>query len=242
MTTPSTGAISFDGIATLSNPGPGYQNGITENSARTRMSVSDIGSSPVSVIWAREVNLGSFDKNPSATAIELVPGKTYRLLISMSIDGNNWSGNYTLETRFNNTGLMITPNPDTGGFAGWAVLEDLPPERRGPLDTNGPLALPNLLAFAMGLNPLTATAVDLPRASPINTQSETVSFRYRRAKNAPGISLKPLVSADFISWQDVSGGDVAVLADDGEAELVELTLPNPAEGLLFLRLEAEEIP
>jgi internalin A len=43
-------------------------------------------------------------------------------------------------------------------------MTDLPPDRQGPLDTNGPLEIQNLLAYGLGVHPLYTTEEDLPQA------------------------------------------------------------------------------
>lgn len=53
--------------------------------------------------------------------------------------------------------------PNGSGFEDWAEANEIPADRRGFLDTNGPFALPNLAAYAYGVNPFTVAADDLPR-------------------------------------------------------------------------------
>lgn len=122
-------------------------------------------------------------------------------------------------------------------FNSWSVLPSLPSERRGPLHRNGPMNLQNLVAHAMGLNPLTATATDLPRIT--GMQSNTATFLFRRAKGLSGVALGvkgttnlatgPWSAADLINTSTT---------DRGDYESVEVTVPRPAGGKYFLRLEA----
>jgi len=130
----------------------------------------------------------------------------------------------------------------SAGFDNWTILDSLPADRRGAFDRRGPLQIQNLRAYAMGLNPLTATTADLPHVGGYDPEAETVTFRYRRATDTPGTTLKPVVSTDLDDWQDADTGSLTVLETHDVWEQVELTLPAPPGGRLFLRLEAQEAP
>ncbi|TVR55715.1 MAG: hypothetical protein EA425_00470 [Puniceicoccaceae bacterium] len=131
----------------------------------------------------------------------------------------------------------ITWTP-TGGFYAWPLLGALPADRRGPLDRNGPFDLTNLLAYALGLDPRSATAADLPRLHAPNPETGALTFRYRRASEAPGVVLTPLVSETLHDWQPADTANLIVVESHADWELVELTLPAPASGRLFLLLHA----
>ncbi len=129
--------------------------------------------------------------------------------------------------------------PDSG-FASWMVQAGLPGDRRGPADRNGPLDLPNLLAYALGVNPMTAQPSDLPTGS-LHDAGAQKQFRfiYRRSKTAIGIELRVVgvLSLEAADWQPVTATPVKVGdTPDGLAELWQVTIPMDAPQQ-FLRLE-----
>ncbi len=125
------------------------------------------------------------------------------------------------------------------GFAGWPILQSLPENRRGAEDRNGVLEWPNLLAYALGVDPLTATEADLPRIVGWDVQAGTLTMSYRRSKSARGVGLM-LVGAGRLgedSWsvlESVSEERV----DQGDYEWVQQTVAMPATGERYIRLKA----
>lgn len=126
----------------------------------------------------------------------------------------------------------------TGGFESWPVLTSLPADRRGPLDRNGPLRLPNLLSYAMALDPGATAAADLPALVSNDPAAGTASFRYRRSKDVDDTFLRPQLSEDLAFWTDADPIHLSVVASFDTFDLVELTHPVPAHGQLYFRLEA----
>jgi uncharacterized delta-60 repeat protein len=128
------------------------------------------------------------------------------------------------------------------GFANWSVLGSLPEGRRGPTDRNGPMNLPNLMAYAMGLDPLLATADDLPGIASVDTGAGTVTYEFRRSKSVTDVNLAVRGSTSLLpgSW-----GNVSVLhestTEHGDSERVVLVIAQPPGNRYFLRLEAEMI-
>jgi uncharacterized delta-60 repeat protein len=124
-----------------------------------------------------------------------------------------------------------------GTFGAWPVLADLPSNLRGPLHLNGPLQLPNLLAYAMDLHPLTATPGDLPAFVGFDPSSGLARFRYRRAKELVGTTLVPETSQEAGAWQPAEIRNLEVVHDGGAWETVVIQVP--ADRRLFFRLRAE---
>lgn len=129
----------------------------------------------------------------------------------------------------------------TSSYGSWPVLYTLPSDRRGALQRNGPLDLPNLLSYAMGINPLTATVLDQPRFSAYDAPGVAVKLRYRRAKNVPDVTLAPMVSTTMDRWQPAEILTSTIIDDSAEWELVEISVPAPSEGRLFFMLQAQFI-
>ncbi|TVR52380.1 MAG: hypothetical protein EA425_05040 [Puniceicoccaceae bacterium] len=126
----------------------------------------------------------------------------------------------------------------TGGFYDWPALATLTADRRGPADRNGPLALPNLLAYAKGLDPRTATTADLLHVHATDPEAGTVTFRYRRATEAAGVTLTPMASETLEDWQPADTATLTAVETHENWEWVELTLPVPHSGRLHLLLQA----
>ena len=108
---------------------------------------------------------------------------------------------------------------------------------RRAADRNGPFGVPNLVAYAFGLNPFTAQEQDLPSLTLRETGGlKTVAFTYRRSKTAVGIDLQVVGTATLPDgpWEPVNVtplriGDTA----DGEAELWEMGIPVDVPARFF---------
>lgn len=143
--------------------------------------------------------------------------------------------------------LMIT-FPAVGGttFAEWADASGLPEGQRGPLDRNGPLMVQNLLAYAMGLNPLTITKDDMPSIASPDLVIGTIHLIYRRAKNPGDATFTPMISTDLKSWSPANVITETILEegeeDEGESERVDATLEFTSGPAVFLTLAAKQIP
>ena len=137
--------------------------------------------------------------------------------------------------------LKITPPSSGIGFSAWvAANPNIPADRRGALDTNGPISLQNLMAYAMGVDPMAATTEDLPTVSSIDPKAGTMHFIYRRAKNLTDVTLTPRVSPDLQSWKD--GVVISeTLTDHGDYETVDALLSFSPGLMGFLKLAAESV-
>ena len=126
-----------------------------------------------------------------------------------------------------------------GGYSEWSILESLREDRRDPLDRNGPLELPNLLAYAMGLDPLTASVADLPALRSIDPASGTVIFTYRRSKSVSGFALEIIGSSSLQGevWNPATIRN-ETLQDFIDHEWVEAEVSVPSGDKYFLRLRA----
>lgn len=125
-----------------------------------------------------------------------------------------------------------------GGFENWAVIEELPEDRRAPTDRNGPLNWPNVLAYAMGVNPLTATREDMPHFQGVDSAEGVVYFRYLRAKNASGVELVIRGSTNLTDRIVPNVLSSTVIEDLGDNEWVEVSIEIPESSTYFLWIEA----
>lgn len=138
------------------------------------------------------------------------------------------------------TGTAVSPVIEVctvQGFDAWAAAMGLPVDQRGPTDRNGPLNLPNLLAYALGVNPLTALPEHLPTA-----QIESLGgvlhliYTYRASKTATGIEAT-VVSFDVLgsgNWVVAVGPTVEVGGTpDGQATIRQFRSPVSSSQRFF---------
>ena len=95
-----------------------------------------------------------------------------------------------------------------------------------------------MLSYGMGLNPLTATAADLPHLA--RSQGGPWKFVFRRAKGLSDVVLSVEGSGTLQSnsWSAPTILDQSV-TDHGTHESVEVSIQPPAGSRYFLRLKAE---
>jgi hypothetical protein len=124
--------------------------------------------------------------------------------------------------------------PGLLSLAEWVAASGIPAGQDGPDDRNGPLALANILAFMMGLDPYDAGAAELPFAYHL-PGTNLYSFTYYRDLKATGITVQILNSTDLNAWEPSVPSGVNVLWDDGNGhQLVEAIFENPSDRLFFM--------
>ena len=105
--------------------------------------------------------------------------------------------------------------------------------------------IPNLILYAMDLNPtLREPGKNLPAIEETSDES-TISFSYRRNKTATSIIFRPQSSGDLSNWIPINASDpnitITVLDPnvdgDGSAELIKVEMPRSPQH--FFRLHAE---
>ena len=123
---------------------------------------------------------------------------------------------------------------ESNGYESWALLDTLPANKRGAHDRNGPLQLPNLLCYGMGIDPLQATPSDLPSAVKFDPGAGRAFFRYRRSTVATGVSLHPWISTDLSSWSDapILGASLVETGDTWQVMEIEVEL-TPGQPVFF---------
>ncbi len=137
--------------------------------------------------------------------------------------------------------LEITfPDESEVTFAEWAVDSGLPEECRGPLDRNGPLKIQNLMAYAMGIDPLTMTGDDMPEITSQDPVAGTMNLTYRKAKYHTEATLTPWTSTDLVTWTAANVLTETVLEDGGDWEKRQATIELPPGTTAFLKFTAEQ--
>jgi hypothetical protein len=114
----------------------------------------------------------------------------------------------------------------------------IPADRRGELDRNGPLDLQNFMAYAMGLDPITALAADLPKMEATNPAAGTLHFIYRRARFLNDVILVPKISTDLAHWEKATVVSEMVIEEGGDWQRVDALISATPATNLFMRLEA----
>lgn len=126
-------------------------------------------------------------------------------------------------------------------FEVWAASNPgIPADRRGALDRNGPCDLQNLAAYAMGLDPMSASSADLPRVTALDSLTGRLHFVYRRAKYLSDATLQPQVSGDLSSWENATVVSETIIQDGGDWERVDAVISFAPGPCVFLNLAAEQ--
>ena len=120
----------------------------------------------------------------------------------------------------------------------WPARETLPENRREPDDRNGPLQLQNLLAYALGLNPLTAGVGELPRLVSTSGDPAVARFRFQRALGLTDASVRLEVSRNLSDWEPAEIVATRLLESGHGWERVEVEVALPETVDFFLRLRA----
>ena len=148
---------------------------------------------------------------------------------------------------FFNSPLSTSTFPSSLGYFDWqqsfawsatTSLPDADPNQNG---------IPNLLEYALDLNPLSQTPPTLPSAG-WNTSTPDgpwLTFTYRHNLKAQDLTYEILSSEDLQTWSVLNVDEVSTFSEtvdtnpdgDGSCELVRIrTLPDPSLNKLFLRL------
>jgi hypothetical protein len=121
----------------------------------------------------------------------------------------------------------------------WAADMGIPLESSGDLDTHGPLSLPNILAFGMGLDPWTAEGGQMPMVTrdvgtALEAGTNRYAFYYFRDVKVLGVTTAIETSTDLSGWLPTEPVEENVLWDDGEGHhYVEAIFEHPSEKLFF---------
>lgn len=123
----------------------------------------------------------------------------------------------------------------------WSALASLP-----DADPNKN-SIPNLLEYALDLNPLSTTPPTLPAVAwDMNTpDGPWLTFTYRHNLKAQDLTYEILSSEDLQTWSVLNVDEISTFSDildanpdrDGSSELLRIrTMTDPSLSKLFLRL------
>jgi len=122
---------------------------------------------------------------------------------------------------------------------------DFPEADTAPLAIPNADRVPNLLAYALALDPMQNNSANLPVAEP---RGDALVLRYRRNTRADDIlrTVETSSALDPQSWTTVATQEIVIDPDpdgDGGADLVEVTIPiAPGTPRLFARLRVSFAP
>jgi|GEM_PF-2644820 len=122
----------------------------------------------------------------------------------------------------------------TADFPLWAAAINLPAARRGPKDRNGPFQMENMVAYALGINPLTATPADLPYLS---KTGDSLFLYHTRKQRAEGIRYDAEWSVNPSGTWSTTGVVHTLLGPSGDTDLFRADYtPPPGTPRVYLRL------
>jgi hypothetical protein len=151
-------------------------------------------------------------------------GATGTVALRASQAGNT---DYSPATAANRSFAVIPP------FLAYLATAGIPGNQRGPLDDPDGDGIPNLLEYALGLAPATATAAGLPAAELINSD---LTFTYTRARADVTYEVQTTVDLTF-PWS--ATGVTQGTPDVNGVTTATVPLATPAR---FLRLQVTLAP
>jgi hypothetical protein len=139
--------------------------------------------------------------------------------------------------------LEIPPAPSTyHAWAEQAFPQETPETDRHPQAAPAGDGIPNLLAYALALDPVGDKTGRLPRLDLAGDSPPLLRYRFRQQADAADLSLVVETSEDLVEWAPLGTPPAVIDPDidgDGSARLMEVALPLTQDGeRLFLRLRA----
>jgi uncharacterized protein (DUF2141 family) len=160
--------------------------------------------------WNGHDRAGAVDAILLLTNVTLSQAGAYSVLVS------NRAGGVTSAVA-----QIVVQIPDP--FASWARQHGLPAGQSGPADDPDHDGIPNLILFAMGLDP--AAPGDGARLQPeilSRPPDRFLALRFRRAKAAACLEFKLLGSENLVNWTEVPAALDVVTPIDPSTDLVRL--------------------
>lgn len=162
---------------------------------------------------------------------------------------NNWidfspgspASNIIDQLRANGTNVVhLDQRPGMRTINSWFSEVNLPGGTSSAEAKTGPLQLPNVLSFAMGVDPLAPSAEELPSAGRSSSSASEADFTYRYKRDLKAIGIRTAIEAtsDLKTWTEVIPDSIRVISDDGNGvQLVEASFSDPTVQQLFFRLK-----
>ena len=162
------------------------------------------------------------------------------------LDGNSdWSAwdfrsSWALSAELNGSPGEVNPRPQRHTYRSWSAQFFTPVELADPLvsaaeaDASGD-GVPNLIKYALGIDPLIRTRAGLPA---VKAESGFLTFSFRRLAKAGDLSLVVEISTDLISWSALTSVATVMENGDGTENLTfRSDLPLSDQPRQFIRLK-----
>jgi hypothetical protein len=128
--------------------------------------------------------------------------------------------------------------PGSESLAQWAARLNLPLEGRAAGDRHGPLQIPNLLAYALGLDPRTAIGGDLPRVISGGAFDQVI-FVYQVSLSAAEVAVQIETSEDLAVWESAQPLEDALIEEYNGIQFRAAAFGLEGVDRLFLRLAVD---
>ncbi len=127
-------------------------------------------------------------------------------------------------------------------FAHWSALSGVPASQSAPTDDPDGDSLPNLLEYALGLDPLVANPTSSPVATTFDHEGQSyLSLLVPRSPDAQNVDLTVEVSSDLVTWHS-GGAHTTAIVSSPDFLLVRDNTPVSAASRRFIRVRATQTP
>jgi hypothetical protein len=224
----TTGNVNPEGTNTsvYFQYGPGANSG---NVAFSVASNTSAGPTYTNQTAPQALGSGTTDTPVTASLTSLTEGTLYHYrLVATNSAGTTYGADQT---------LITLPGP----YDNWNASE-FPAGDQGDSAITGPNAtpsgdgVPNLLKYALGLNPMTTATSGLPvEAAAAVNGTNCVTFTYTKIDAATDITYHAEWSSDLATWSN-TGLTETVLSDNGTSQQVRDSVPKAGNQNIFFRL------
>ena len=191
----------------------------------------------------------STNKSDAGICAQVQGGENYFSRHYLSNNSPDYSDTNTAV--FFNPPFSITPLRNPFTYLDWQTAQSWSTPSNLPEADPNKNGVPNLLEYALDLNPLSQSPPALPLVGwDTNTpDGPWLTFTYRHNLKAQDLSYEILVSEDLQTWSALNVDEISTFFETveanpdgyGSSELLRIrTLPNPASNKLFLRLRVTQ--
>lgn len=121
-------------------------------------------------------------------------------------------------------------------FSEWVLTVALPANQQGIMDRNGPMRLPNIIAYSMDLDPMRISSADMPAFAVNEDAPSEYYFEFRRRKSSNNVTITVEASDDLIDWSEVTAVKETVIEDYGNSERVCIEFSYENTTICFARM------
>ena len=191
----------------------------------------------------------STNKSDAGICAQVQGGENYFSRHYLSNNSPDYSETNTAV--FFNPPFSITPLRSPSTYLDWQTAQSWSTPSNLPEADPNKNGVPNLLEYALDLNPLSQNPPTLPLVGwdTSTPDGPWLTFTYRHNLKAQDLSYEILVSEDLQTWSALNVDEISTFFEtveanpdgDGSSELLRIrTLPNPTSNKLFLRLRVTQ--